>query len=106
MKAVTRERFVDQFSITIQVQCLPMWGKRSKDPPLHVSRSMYEAIRMCAGEIPLASSAAFGEIVHPVIEELHRLTPKGMRPDPRELTGQVYDALDRAGVEVTIRSSP
>ena len=103
MKAVTRERFLDQFAISIQVQCLRLWGKRAKEPPLHVSCSIYETIRTCAGEIPLASSAAFGEIVHPVIEELHRLTPKGMRPDPRELTGRVYDALDRAGVEVTIR---
>jgi hypothetical protein len=103
MKTVTRERFIDQFAISIQVHCLPLWGKRSKEPPLHVSRSIYETIRMCAGEISLASSAEFGEIVHPVIGELHGITPKGMRPDTHDLTGRVYDALDQAGAEVTIR---
>ena len=87
MKAVTRERFVDQFAISIHVHCLPMWRKRAKEPPLHMSRSIFEAMRTCAGDIPLAPSAAFGEIVHPVIEELHRITPKGMRPDPCELDG-------------------
>src|SRR5882757_937813 len=49
------------------------------------------------------SSAAFGVIVDPVIAELHRRTPHGTRPDAKELTGLVYDALDRAGIEVTIK---
>ena len=102
MKAVTRERFVDQFAITIQVHCLPMWGKRRKEAPTFLTRSMFEAIRMCGGEIPLESERAFADIVAPAIVELHRITPNGTRPEARELTGRVYDALNGAGVEVTI----
>jgi hypothetical protein len=37
-----------------------------------------------------------------VIAELHRRTPSGARPEPKELTGLVYDALRTAGIEVTI----
>ena len=58
---------------------------------------------MCAGEIAIASSRVFADIVDPVIVELHRLTPKGQKPDAADLTGRVYDALAAAGVEVKIK---
>jgi hypothetical protein len=54
------------------------------------------------GELPM-NSAGFAEIVHPVITELHKRTPKGERPTPHELAGLIYDALDRAGVDVKLR---
>jgi hypothetical protein len=63
---------------------------------------MYEIMRTCGGEVPI-DSRRFGEIMRPVIHELHRLTPKGQRPDAKDLTGRAYDALDRAKVEVAIR---
>ena len=102
MKTVTREGFVEHFSITIHVCCLSLWSRRQKQPPLHVSRAIFEAINMCNGEIAPDCSSVFAGIVHPVIVELHRITPKGNKPDAADLTGRVYDALDAAGVEVTI----
>jgi hypothetical protein len=41
-------------------------------------------------------------IAEPVIEDLHRATPKGERPESELVAGRLYDALDAAGVEVTI----
>ena len=38
----------------------------------------------------------------PLIEELHRVTPPGERPDSHEFAGRIYDALDAPGVEVTL----
>lgn len=99
---LSRERFVDQFAISIGVHSLRLWHRRSKSPPLHVARSVYEVIAMAAGSIPI-TSAAFGEIVDPVIADLQRRTLQGTRPDARELTGLVYDALATAGVDVTIK---
>lgn len=99
---ITRERFVDQFAISIGVHSMRLWHRRSKSPPQHVARSIHDVIVMAAGSIPI-TSAAFGEIVDPVIADLHRRTPAELRPDAKELTGLVYDALDKAGVEVTIR---
>jgi len=102
MKTVTRERFVGHFSITLHVKCLSMWSKRQKEAPIHISRSIFDEIHTCNGEIAIASARAFADIVDPVIVELHRLTPKGLKPDAADLTARVYDALDAAGVEVTI----
>src|SRR5262249_47423179 len=98
---LSRNRFIDQFAISIGVRSLRLWHRRSSSPPLHVARSVHEVITMTAGRIPI-DSAAFGEIVRTTIEELHRRTPKGARPDATELAGLVYDALERAGIEVTI----
>ena len=101
MRQLSRDQFIAQFAISIGVHSLRVWQRRSKSPPTHVARSIHEVIEMTLGNIPIGS-AAFGEIVAPVIAELHRRTPQGMRPDAQELTGLVYDALDRAGIEVTI----
>lgn len=103
MKTVTRERFVAHFKITIQVHCLSMWRKRQKEAPTFLSRSIFESINMCKGEIAIESERAFARIVDPAIVELHRVTPKGVKPDPADLTACIYDALDAAGVEVTIK---
>lgn len=99
---ITRERFIDHFAVSVQVHSLKLWHRRSKSPPVHVARSVYDVIAMSAGSVPI-TSPAFGEIVAPMIADLHRRTPQGARPDAKELTGLVYDALDRAGVEVTIK---
>jgi hypothetical protein len=37
-----------------------------------------------------------------VVEDLHRSTSKGERPESALVAGRLYDALDAAGVEVTI----
>jgi hypothetical protein len=102
MRAISREGFIDKFAISIGVHSLRLWHRRSRSAPLHVARSIHEVICMAAGSIPI-TSATFGEIVGPVIAELHRRTPQGTRPDARELTGLVYDALAKADVDVTIR---
>ena len=47
----------------------------------------------------------FTELVRPVIDELFRLTPKGQRPDANFLAAKVYDALDAAGADVTIKAA-
>ncbi len=102
MKTVTRDRFVGQFRYAIQVHCLSMWRKRQKRAPTFLSRSIFEAIHTCNGRIAI-EPCAFARIVAPAIVELHRVTPQGTRPDPADLTGRLYDALDAAGVEVTIK---
>jgi hypothetical protein len=98
---ITKEHFIEQFYIPILVQALPMWHRRSKEPPDHVARAMYETIRVSRGELPI-DSRRFGQIMEPVIAELHGATPKGQRPDARKLTARAYDALSAAGIEVTI----
>ena len=102
MKSLTREDFVGHFSLTLQVKCLSMWGARQKEAPTFLSRSIFDEIHTCNGKIAIASARAFARIVDPVIVDLHRLTPKGLKPDARDLAARVYDALDAAGVEVTI----
>ena len=101
MKTLTRDRFVGHFRYAIQFHCLPMWRKRQKEAPTFLSASIFESMRTCAGEIPLELHA-FARIVAPAIVELHRITPKGLKPDPADFTGRLYDALDAAGVEVGI----
>ena len=99
---VSRERFIDHFAISIRIHALRGWPRRGKEPPDHLGRRLYDVICVTSGEIPI-DAGAFGQIVKPVIHELHRLTPRGQRPDASDLTGRVYDALSAAGVEVTIR---
>jgi hypothetical protein len=96
-----RERFVGQFAISVAVHSLKLWNRRATTPPRHVAGSIHATLLMCGGVLPLGARA-FSELVTPVIDELHQRTPKGRRPDASELTGLVYDALDRAGVEVSI----
>lgn len=99
---ISRDRFIDQFAIAFHVHCLKSWKKRAKEPPYHVSSSMYDWINTSAGHVPLKRHE-FGDLLQPVIEELHRTTPKGERPCARDLAGRTYDALSAAGVEVTIK---
>ncbi|MDI1283811.1 MAG: hypothetical protein PSV46_05420 [Reyranella sp.] len=99
---LSRDRFLDHFVIAFQVHCLKPWKKRAKEPPFHVSTTMYETIRMCGGRMPL-KAREFSDLLQPLIEELHRRTPKGERPQPHDLAGGTYDALAAAGVEVTIK---
>src|SRR5689334_13105970 len=99
---ITRDHFIDHFAISVGVHALKLWSLRSKEPPDHVARAMYETMRTCGGEFPI-DSRRFSEIMQPVIAELHRITPQGQRPDAKDLTGRAYDALSTAGIEVTIR---
>jgi hypothetical protein len=103
VRGVTRDRFVGHFAVTFHVRCLRSWSRRQKEAPTFLSRSIFDSINLCNGAIAIASSHAFADIVDPVIVELHRATPKGCRPDAGELAGRVYDALDKAGVEVWIK---
>ncbi len=99
---IGRDRFIEQFAIAFHVQCLRHWPKRSTAAPYHVSTCLHQWIGTAAGHVPLKGHE-FNEIVQPVIDELHRLTPRGERPCSRDVAGRAYDALSAAGVEVTIR---
>ncbi|MEI7875987.1 MAG: hypothetical protein WCK95_27965 [Alphaproteobacteria bacterium] len=99
---ISRDHFIAHFSITFDVQCLRHWPKRSREPPYHIATSLHQWIGISSGHVPLKVHE-FHELVEPVIDELHRCTPKGMRPCSRDVAGRVYDALSAAGVEVTIR---
>jgi hypothetical protein len=63
---------------------------------------LFDAIEVCAGVIPIGA-AVFGAILEPVIRDVHRTTPKGQKPEANDLLGLVYDALDRAGIDIGIR---
>jgi hypothetical protein len=98
---LSRDRFIDQFYIPLHVACLRLWRKR-KTVPTFLSTTFYETITTSGGKIAV-SGAAFSDVVTPLIEELHRTLPKGERPEPKHLAGVLYDTLDGAGVEVTIK---
>ncbi len=102
---LARTRFIEQFALTYEVQCLRNWPRRSKQAPTFLTPCLYEWIRTAGGRMKLAGPA-FGELARPIIEELHRITPAGKRPDAKVLAGKVYDALDAAGIEVTILPPP
>jgi len=99
---LTRDRFIDQFAITFQVHCLRGWSTRHKSAPTHLATCFYEWIKTNGGLISL-SAADFARIAEPVIEGLHRSTPKGHRPEADRLADLLYDALDAACVEVTVK---
>lgn len=103
MRGVTRDRFVEHFSVTLHVHCLRSWSRRQKEAPIFLSRSIFDWIRIANGAIAIASAHDFADIVDPVIVELHRVTPKGRKPDAADLAGRVWDALDAAGVEAWIK---
>ena len=73
-------------------------------PPYSVGRCCFEWIGVTNGSVTLKAHE-FTELVRPVIDELFRLTPKGQRPDANFLAAKVYDALDAAGAEVTIKAA-
>ena len=98
---LARYRFIDQFAITFGVHCLRSWSTRFTSAPTHLSTCFYEWIKTNGGRMSL-SGADFATIAEPVIEDLHRATPKGERPASELVAGRLYDALDAAGVEVTI----
>jgi|LNAP01.1.fsa_nt_gb hypothetical protein len=99
---LSRDRFVDQFAITFGVHCLRHWSTRHKAAPTYLAPCFYGWIKTNGGLIGL-SPAEFAEVAEPVIEDVHRLTPKGQRPDARLVAGRLYDALDAANVEVTLK---
>lgn len=99
---LSRDQFINHFAVSIGVHTLKLWSRRSKEPPDHVARSAYEVIRTSRGDLSL-SAQQFSEVVQPVIAELHKRTQKGERPSALALTGMIYDALDKAGSEVTLR---
>ena len=69
-----------------------------------MARCCYEWVGITNGNVNLKIQE-FTALTRPVIEELYRATPKGRRPDANHLAARVYDALDAAGAEVTIRRS-
>src|SRR5262245_54701595 len=101
---LTRNQFIDQFAISFHVHCLRLWKRDAKAPPSHISTCMYEWIGTSGGQMQIKGHE-FAALMRPVIEELHHKTPKGQRPDAKELAGSAYTALDAVGVEVTLKSS-
>src|SRR5437773_24243 len=98
---IAQERFVGHFAISIDLNCLRMWDKRCKEPPTFLSRSIYDTIRTNNGEVSVPL-APFKEEIDRMIVELHGRTPRATRPDRKSFAEAVYDALDCAGIEVTI----
>ena len=96
-----RDRFIEQFAIAFQVHCLRSWSTRFKSPPAHLATCFYERVKINGGRMSL-SRADFAGLAAPVIDAVHRSTPKGQRPDADRLAGLLYDTLDATGVEVTI----
>lgn len=99
---ISRDRFIDQFAISIMVRSLRLWSRRSRAFPDHLPSSIYETLRVCMGVLPITAQE-FHAIVEPPMLALHRSTEPGSRPDPKEVAGLVYDALDAAGIEVAIK---
>jgi len=99
---LTRNQFVEQFAISFGVHCLRGWSMRRRDAPIHLTTCFYEWIQTCGGKVAI-SGADFTTLAEPVIEELHRATPKGQRPDANLVASRLYDALDGAGVEITLK---
>jgi hypothetical protein len=99
---LTRDRFIDQFAIPLHVTCLRLWRRRARTVPVFLGRSFYETMTTSGGHIAL-SQAAYCDLVLPLIVELHRSTPRDERPEGGRIAGLLYDALNAAGVEVTIQ---
>lgn len=99
---MTRDRFIAQFAISFHVHCLRMWRTRRNEPPTFITTCLHEWIRTSGGQMAL-KGAEFSALTQPVIEALHRRLPRTERPDADLLAGQIYDVLDKAGVEITIR---
>ena len=102
---LNRDRFIEQFAITFGVHCLRSWSTRLKAAPTYLAPCFYGWIKTNGGGMAL-SPVAFAELAEPVIEDVHRNTPKSeRRPDAKVVAGRLYDALDAAGVNVTLKPS-
>jgi hypothetical protein len=99
---VSRERFLDQFGITFAVHCLRHWPKRRKGAPTFLTACFYEWIKTNGGRMTIGP-ADFARLAEPVIEEVHRTKPDAERPDWKVVAGKLYDVLDEACVEVTLK---
>ena len=97
-----RDEFISQFAIPFHVHCLKLWSRRATAPPYSVARCCFDWIGITNGTVTLRAYD-FAVIARPVIDELYRTTPKGKRPDANDLAAGLYDALDAAGAEVTIK---
>jgi len=97
-----RPAFVEHFAIVIGVQCLKRWPKRQRFAPTWMSGCFYQWMKISAGEID-ASAERFAELIDPILEELHKTTPKGQTPERAIVAGMIYDRLAAGGVEVRIR---
>jgi hypothetical protein len=95
-----REEFIAQFAIPFHVHCLKLWSRRASSPPYSVARCCYDWIGITNGSVNL-KVYEFTALVRPVIDELYRTTPNRQRPDANDLAARVYDALAKAGAEVT-----
>jgi hypothetical protein len=100
---LARDQFIAQFAIPFHIHCLKLWSRRAATPPYSVARCCYEWIGNTNGSVNL-KAYDFAVIARPVIDELYRTTPKRQRPDANDLAAKLYDALDAAGAEVTIRT--
>jgi hypothetical protein len=98
---LSRDRFIEQFAIAFRVHCLRLWSTRLKSAPTHLATCFYERIKINGGRMSL-SGTDFARLAKPVIEDVHRSTPKGERPDADRLAGLLHDTLEAACVEVTI----
>jgi hypothetical protein len=100
---LTREGFIDQFAITFGVHCLRSWSTRLKTAPTYLAPCFYGWIKTNGGGMAL-SPVAFAELAEPVIDAVHANTLKSQRrPDAKMVAGWLYDALDAAGVDVTLK---
>ena len=81
---------------------LPIGGRFRVIEGLTLSAGLREWIHVAGGRMKIAD-ADFAALAQTVIVDMHRTTPKGQRPDPDLFTGRLYDALDRAGVAVTLQ---
>lgn len=91
----------------VQTFCITLlaWSRsdgRYTAPSYSVARCFYQWIGITNGSVSLKAHE-FAKVARPVIDELYRITPKGRRPDVNELAARLYDTLEAAGTEVTIR---
>ncbi|SEP41586.1 hypothetical protein SAMN02990966_05939 [Rhodospirillales bacterium URHD0017] len=99
---LSRQGFIDQFAISFGVHCLRRWPKQRTAAPTHLTTCLHEWIGANGGSMAIAA-ADFARIAAPVIEAMHRTTAKGERPGWEALAGALYDALDQAGVDITLK---
>jgi hypothetical protein len=96
-----RDRFMNQFGSSIKVDITRLWNVTRKEAPRHFAGTLYETI--CGTNAKLSiEKPAFSAIVEPVIVDVHSRLARWKKPDAKELANLVYDALAKAGVEVTI----
>lgn len=99
---LSRDRFIDQFGITFAVHCLRHWPKRGKAAPTFLTTCFYEWIRTNGGRMSIGP-ADFAGLAKRAIEEVHRTKQDAERPDWKVVAGKLYDVLDEACVEVSLK---